>query len=242
MDSMKSYLILVWNQRNFNPGLYSLLPFIAHNVHKENFSANLWLNVIIWKDWKNISIINFFLESFSCKGTKFLYILSPPTHTYIFVLQNQFISWFPFPQPISIEAIYLSWFDWRSQKWLTFTFNIIYSKGFPVFNHNLCANGANYDVFIELDLLPWLRITEIQILMKSCLARLRPKSINISYYLYFNLIEHNYPKLNFGTKHIYIYIYIVFYFIIIIEIRHQRLLQSLGFSFLNRKRELFLQK
>ena len=104
----------------------------------------------------------------------FLFYLPPhpqfPPPTYTFVLQNPFISWFPFPQPISIEATYLIWFYWRSQKWLTFTFNNFYSKGFPVFNHNLCANGANYDVFIEVDLLPWLRLSEIQILMKSCLG------------------------------------------------------------------------
>ena len=32
--------------------------------------------------------------------------------------------------------------------------NFIYSKGFPVFNHNLCVSGANYDVFIEFYLPP----------------------------------------------------------------------------------------
>ena len=51
--------------------------------------------------------------------------------------------------------------------WLTFNFNNIYSKDSPFLTIN---NGANYDVFIELDLLPWLLLSELQILMKSCLC------------------------------------------------------------------------
>ena len=119
-----------------------------------------------------------------CKETKFFHIFSPPnTHfppkTCISVLLKPFLSLFQFPQTICIDALFIGWFIWRSQKWLTFTSNIFYSKGFPVFHHNLCANGANCNVYRA-----WfgssatLRNTNI-VEELTWYARLRPKSRNI---------------------------------------------------------------
>ena len=45
-----------------------------------------------------------------------------------------------------------------------------YSKGFPVFVNNLYANVANSNVYIEFDLLPWVRLSEMQLLMESWLS------------------------------------------------------------------------
>ena len=118
-----------------------------------------------------------------CKETKFFHTFSPPnTHfppkTCISVLPKPVLSLFQFPQTICIDALFIGWFIWRSQKWLTFTSNIFYSKGFPVFHHNLCANGANCNVYRA-----WfgssatLRNTNI-VEELSWYARLRPKSRN----------------------------------------------------------------
>ena len=118
----------------------------------------------------------FFIVSFiiGCNGTKFKYNFSPKTLVFLpdihFCPPKPFHFLISIPQPIFFEFFYIWWFFWKSQKWLAFTFSIFYSKRFPVFDHNLCASGANYDVFIELDLLPWLWLSEIQTLLKFCLG------------------------------------------------------------------------
>ena len=76
---------------------------------------------------------------------QFPHTLIFPPQTFLFSITLSYPD-FHSPQPISIEALYICWFSWRSQKWLTLIFNIVYSKIFPVFRHNLCANGANNDL------------------------------------------------------------------------------------------------
>ena len=46
MDSMKSYMILVWNQRNFNPGIHNLKRNLTRSNAKRQKSKKYYYNSI----------------------------------------------------------------------------------------------------------------------------------------------------------------------------------------------------
>ena len=125
------------------------------------YKTSVWLNIVP-KTRNQFNI--------GCKGNK-----SPTpriylTHVY-FRPPKHFHCWSPFPQRITIDALYICWFYWRNQKWLTFTSKVTYNKWFPGFKYNLSANGENCNVYIDNDLLPWLRFSEKQILWKNFLGK-----------------------------------------------------------------------
>ena len=155
----------------------SCAPEIKSSHWNEFNETHAYKELIIWM--KTI-VLYFIVFTFSsqvlsfrcceCKGTQCLENFSPLTPNFL----PPHIHFHP--SKTSHPSTYLHWCSLYVVVFLTMSavvdirFHFFYGKEFAVFFNNLCANGANNYAYIELALLPWIRISEMQLLMINCIS------------------------------------------------------------------------